>query len=201
MERKCPSCGAGLETPLACSACGVLIETDDAENPFEVLGLEPSIDIDPAEARKRLRRFTRLVHPDFFATEGGEQLARAERNNALLNHAYDVVSDELRRADWIVRHLGGPTQEDLGAMPQEFLMDVMEWNEVLDEASAGSPEIGTLEADLCAHRESVRRKIHEALDPLPASNSEALADVRRSLNAYRYIDRALSRIAQMPYSL
>lgn len=201
MRAPCPSCGAGLETPLACGACGVLIQTEGALDPFSVLGLDLAIDVDQDEVKKRLRRFTRLVHPDFYALDGEEKRELAEENNALLNESYDIVSDDIRRADWLVRHLGGPSEKDLGTMPQEFLMEVMEWNETLEDADAGSHAVRALDDDLCAHRLQLMRGIHDALTPLPEKGDDALAKTRQNLNALRYIERALARIAGLPYSL
>ncbi|MEM1448513.1 MAG: iron-sulfur cluster co-chaperone HscB C-terminal domain-containing protein [Planctomycetota bacterium] len=178
-----------------------MIQTDGALDPFTILGLEDSMEVDPADLKKRLRRFTRLVHPDFYALEGTENLALAEENNALLNEAYDILSDDIRRADWLVRHLGGPSEKDLGGMPQEFLMEVMEWNEVLEEAEAGSQALRTLEDELCAHRDRVTREIRTSLTPLPEHGAPALESTRKNINAYRYIDRAMQRIAGIPYTL
>ena len=195
MSSACPSCGAGLETPLACGACGVLMLLEDAVCPFEVFGLEEAFHLDSGDLRARLRRFTRLVHPDFFALEGEEALARAERNNALLNEAYGVLSDEARRADRLVSSLGGPTEKDLGSMPQAFLMEVMEWNETLEEAPPGSDALLQLERELNEHRDQISEQIGAALTPLPQPGDESLSAIRQGLNARRYVDRALARIS------
>jgi hypothetical protein len=199
----CASCDAPLETPLACGACGVLVDVAENEpTPFAVLGLEVSCSVDRKDARKRLRRFAHLVHPDYYTTGGADQLALAEHNNALLNHAFDVVTSDVTRADWIVRHLGGPGEKDLGCMHQEFLMEVMEWNEILDENEPGSPEFEALGSDLREERERLVASIEGYLTPLPNPNTpegeEALKDVRKDLNALRYIDRALNRVADLP---
>jgi len=195
MDATCPSCGAGLETPLACGACGVLMLTEDTPCPFGLLGLEPSFEVDPKDLKARLRRFTRLVHPDFFALEGDEALAKAERNNALLNEAYGILSDEARRANQLLEALGGPSEKDLGSMPQAFLMEVMEWNEVLEEAAPGSPELAKLEGELTEQLDRISAEVGSALTPLPQAGDESLAGIRQSLNARRYVDRALGRIS------
>ncbi len=195
MPTPCPNCGEGLETPLACGACGVLIQIDEDPGPFEVLGLAPSIDVDAEDARKRLRRFTRLVHPDFFALAGEDQVALAEAAGARLNAAHDLVADFSARADWLVRHLGGPSEKELGAMPQTFLMEVMEWNEVLEENAPGSPCLAALARELGEHREGLVSAITAALTPLPSPGDDSLGAVRKDLNALRYVDRALARAA------
>ncbi|MEM8713187.1 MAG: iron-sulfur cluster co-chaperone HscB C-terminal domain-containing protein, partial [Planctomycetota bacterium] len=202
----CPECGSQLRTPLACGSCGALLDVSDADpTPFAILGLKVAFGVDAKDARKRLRRIAHKVHPDFYATEGGELLARAEHNHALLNHAYEVVTSDVRRADWIVQHLGGPGEKDLGSMHQEFLMEVMEWNEVLDENEPGSEAFESLGAELRVERASLLSSIEGHLTPLPdpasPEGAEALKDVRKDLNALRYVDRALLRVSGQPTPL
>jgi molecular chaperone HscB len=199
-QRACPGCGAELETPIACAACGRLLAAADGVTPFAVLGLEPAARADAEDLRRRLLRFSRLVHPDFFGAAGSEQRALAERNTALLNEAWRVVSDDAVRADWLVRHLGGPGEADERQMPQAFLMEVLEWNEALEEARgapAGEPLPAALEGLADRWRRERRAALDQALarlDPLPKRGAPALTDARRSLNAVRYLDRALGEL-------
>src|SRR5688572_28229820 len=95
----CRSCGAALETPLGCLACGVLHSEEPPSSPFALLGLAERHDIDPADLRKRLLRFSRLVHPDYFAAAPRAERERAERAAAALNDAHEILADEARRAD------------------------------------------------------------------------------------------------------
>lgn len=184
-----------LESPLACGSCGILNEAEDVDHsPFAVLGLEPSFEVDTKDLKKRLRRLTRLVHPDFFATASQEELELAERQNARLNASYEIVEHDVKRADWLVRSLGGPGEKDLGCMPQAFLMEVMEWNETLDDHEPGSAAYEAMETELERERESLVADIARHLDPLPSPGDDALKEVRKSLNALRYVERALSRV-------
>ena len=165
-ENRCPSCSAGFKTPLACGDCGILMRAVDDRTPFELLGLDVTMEVDAADLRKRLRRFTKLVHPDYFATSSPEQRELAEGHNARLNEAYRIVKDDARRADWIVRHLGGPTEKDLGAMPQEFLMEVMELREEADEAIERSDDeaIGRLLEQSAQLVDDTMRELGKAID-------------------------------------
>lgn len=193
----CPACGAPLETPVACGACGAVLAVSDSATPFELFGLPPGFAVDERDLRRRSTRFSRLVHPDFFAASDPAVRERAERNSARLNLAFDVLSDAARRADWLVVHLGGPTEETERAMPQAFLMEVLEWNELLEEARAASgmdPRIEPLAAELGARRQAALVRIASLLDPLPVRGSAQLAAARRELNALRYLDRALGEI-------
>ncbi len=193
----CPACNAELETPLACGACGALIEQEGDVDPFAIFGLERGWQVDQSDLQARLRTFSRLVHPDFYAAAGDAARELAERASALLNEAHDVLSDDFRRADWLVRALGGPSESDERQMPQAFLMEVLEWNETLDaarDAAPGSDARAALERlgpTLQAERADAMQRVGGLLTPLPAAGADALAVLRRELNAVRYLDRAL----------
>jgi len=199
----CLSCGQELETPLVCAACGNLFSNEPAPGPFETLGIPVAYALDPKALKKRLLHFSRLVHPDFFGTADAQVQATAERNSAQLNDAYEILSDDFRRADWIVKVLGGPSESDERQMPQAFLMEVLEWNEVLEEARANGPEspawktLDTLDTDLRGERETTLAAVAAGLEPVPAQGAESLAQTRRQLNAIRYLDRSLAQIRTM----
>ncbi|MFT5052784.1 MAG: molecular chaperone HscB [Chlamydiales bacterium] len=199
----CLSCGQALETPLVCTSCGNLFSTEPAPGPFETLGLPVSYTLDTKALKKRLLQFSRHVHPDFFGTADAQVQATAERNSAQLNDAFEILSDDFRRADWIVKQLKGPSESDERQMPQAFLMEVLEWNELLEEARADGPDsrawkaLDTLDTDLCAERETTLAAVAAGLDPLPAEGAESLARTRRQLNAIRYLDRSLAQIRTM----
>ena len=196
----CPSCGAGLETPLACLGCGVLLSPEDDLDPFSVMGLAPSFELDDTDLTRRLRRYSRATHPDYFGSASPQTRALAERNNATLNAAYALLCEPAKRADWLVKTLGGPDESQQREMPQAFLMEVLEWNETLDEARSAAPgsdaraALEALRATLNGERAGALESIARSLTPPPAPGDATLQDVRRELNALRYMDRTLAEI-------
>ena len=199
----CTDCGAGLETPLACGDCGTMMNSSIEVSPFGVLGLPKAYAIDRTELTRRVRRIARMVHPDFYAAAGSTLKALAEAHGARLNEAYEILKDDARRADWLVRHLDGPSEESERQMPQAFLMQVIEWNETLEEgadAAPGSPEqagLEALESELTAQRAESLASVAAALEPLPPSGDGRLRAVRQTLNAIRYLDRTLRRLRDL----
>jgi molecular chaperone HscB len=199
----CPRCGAERTTPLACDACGVLFRPPDDATPFELLGLEPAWSVDRQALRKRLLTLTRLTHPDFFAGADPDQRALAELDSAVANEAYETLADDLARADWLVTWRGGPREGELRDMPQAFLMEVLEWNEALDEAraaKAGSPareRLGALRGELESAHAAALERLAGTLDPLPERGGPALSAARRELNALRYVRRALEQTEEL----
>jgi molecular chaperone HscB len=200
MSGACPSCGAELETPLGCARCGGVFTPEPAPSPFEALGLAVTFEVDPKELRRRLLRASRVVHPDYHGSSTPEVRARAERASALLNEAHELLADPARRADWIVRSLGGPTESEQREMPRAFLMEVLEWNEALEaarDAQPGSPAraaLATLEADLRSQKLAVLTALARLFTPLPERGSKSLSEARAQLNALRYLETTLTQI-------
>lgn len=199
----CSNCHSRLETPLVCHSCHHLVPLDREPNPYAAFGLPLAFAVDKEQLRKKQLQLTRLMHPDFFGGENAALRKLAERNTAELNRAYELLKDDAARAEWLVRELGGPTQEAVRDMPPEFLMEVMEWNEALEEArgtDARSPKrmrLAPLRAELTERRRVLLAKIASNLDPLPPIGDPRLVQLRRDLNAVRYLDRALTELAEL----
>ncbi len=193
----CLECEAELWSSLACEGCGALLEVSDKGTPFVVFGIERRWDIDVKELRRRLLRLQRLVHPDHAgATEQAQEAA------ATLNHAYEVLADPSLRANLLLRLLGGPDEAAERQMPQEFLMEVLEWNETLDEIEQQEPPsreepLIALQDTLLKRREGLLTEVGSSLTPLPEPKAETLAPLRRRLNAARYLARTLWRVREL----
>lgn len=195
--RTCEQCGAEAASSVVCLACGALGRAEETD-PFLAFGLARAFDVDARAVRKQLLALQRATHPDFFATQGDEAREAAERATASINAAKEILGDDQRRADWLVVALGGPTRDADREMPQAFLMEVLEWNEVLEEArDAKASDRGALErlaGELASAKDEALAAIRAALVPLPEHGAARLADVRRQLNALRYVDRALGEV-------
>jgi len=202
-RRTCPACGAELSTPLLCERCGTLLDPHTKPTPFEVLGLVPAFALDLAAVRKRLLALSRALHPDFHANAGEGTRRRAEDGTAALNAAFHVLSDDARRADWLVSALGGPREDDERAMPTAYLEEVLEWNEAIEEARAAPADspartgLAPLSKRLEEERKQTLRRIETLLTPLPPEGSPLLREARRELNAVRYLDRALRELGEL----
>jgi molecular chaperone HscB len=203
MSNHCKSCAAPLASALVCEACGVLQPVEAPVDPWAALGLPVGFALDARLLKQRMLALQRRMHPDFFGGATAEDRALAERNTAELNVAEGLLSDAASRADLLVQRLGGPDELAERQMPQAFLLEVLEWNETLDEARTappGSPAreaLDELEERLTAERRLALERIARRLAPLPAPGAAALTDVRRELNAVRYLERTLSTLSKL----
>ncbi|QDU69276.1 iron-sulfur cluster co-chaperone HscB C-terminal domain-containing protein [Engelhardtia mirabilis] len=198
--QSCSSCSADLISPLVCAACRTPLVAEPAPGPFEVFGFERTFELDGRTLMKRLLQLSKALHPDFYAGADPQVRSLAERSTAELNAAHKILANDYRRADYLVRALGGPTSEADRQMPQAFLMEVLEWNEALEELRAGEgaadgPE--QLASQLREARDEAMDALRGHLVPLPAAGAAVLADARRDLNAVRYVDRALEQLSEI----
>lgn len=200
---KCKKCGSRLESVLVCDACDGLQDPPSRPGPFDVFGLPPAFALDQAALKKRLLALSRKMHPDFFGAAEDRERELAQHNTAELNSAHEILADAFRRADHLVRALGGPGEEDERKMPQAFLLEVLEWNETLEEAREAAPDsptrerLAALEATLRSERGDAMQRVGALFDPLPEPGTAALTELRRELNAVRYLDRTLSTLGEI----
>lgn len=203
--KSCTRCGAQLETVLACSKCNALLDTNQALDPFSVLGLEPSWNIDLKDLQRRLVRSSRLVHPDFFANEAPAIRELAGAHSARLNDAYAQLVDPARRADWLVRSGCGPAADQDRSMPQAFLLQVLEWNESLESlralpAAQRSQPARTLQTELGQQHSAILQRLGQLLEPLPSPGHANFMQARRELNSLAYVERALAELEALRLS-
>jgi molecular chaperone HscB len=192
----CTNCGQALACPLVCEACGALQDPARPLDPFRLFGLEPRFELDAEALRKRLLKLSRRLHPDFFGADP-EARALAERNSAELNDAFARLSNDYTRADHLVAARGGPGSDAERQMPQAFLMEVMEWNETLEEAREAPTEATAAKVDALGHElTDARAQAMGAAGRLLDAGDDP-AEVRRQLNAVRYVDRALEQIEEL----
>jgi molecular chaperone HscB len=163
----------------------------DGSDPFDLLGIPPAFDVDPAALQRAWLAGSARLHPDRFAagsTESDE--ARRLALLAALNHSKTVLADPFQRAEALLARLGGAPKEADKSLPDGFLMEMLEVREQLEEAavSGDAAAIGKWE-DWAGEqrREAIRRVAGLFKDG-------ALDEVRRELNAWRYIERMIEQL-------
>lgn len=106
-------------------------------DPFAILGLPRSYDVDLAALEKTHRELSRALHPDrhvgSMTSERRESLSRAIE----VNEAWRIVRDPIRRAEALLALQGVGVGEDREPKASaEFLMEMLEQREALSLAVA-----------------------------------------------------------------
>lgn len=164
-------------------------------DPFALLGLARSFAIDAKQVQRAYLKRVSSLHPDR-ETDPIRQ-AEVAREAAAVNDARRTLLDDEARANTLLDLLGGPAKEDDKSLPDGFLMEMMEVREDMEQAIASGEEAERARVmDWAAEQ----RAGHIArLTPLFASaaeqpTDEVLAEIRRELNAWRYIERMIEQL-------
>lgn len=163
------------------------------DDPFALFDLPRTFDVDLKALEKAFLAKARSAHPDFHAANSESQTVAVEESSKL-NEAYAILKSPIRRAEHLLEWLGGPSSAEVRDMPPEFLMEVMELREEIEEVceSGGveSEQAKNLEAILTAEVANVYREIGSAFAS-GKKDSESLTAIRRSINVARYLEGLL----------
>jgi molecular chaperone HscB len=168
------------------------------DDPFALLGLERRFDLDPRDVRRAWLSRAAGAHPDAQDARGVGDDAEASLAAAALNRARRTLDDPERRADALLRLLGGPAAEQEKSLPPAFLMEVMEAREAFEEADAqgDTDRIAALRAWAVDERAAMIDDVAARFASLPSPpDASALREIRVCLNAWRYLERMLEQTA------
>jgi molecular chaperone HscB len=156
------------------------------DDPFGLLGLAPSYDVDLAALERAFFERSKQAHPDRVA--GGtaaERVAALSRSRAL-NDAYQLIKRPVPRAEYLLAR-AGVTIGDNERLDPTFLMEILELREELAAARAADD---TALVEKLQRAMQARRK--DALDALPALFAASdFAAIKERLILLRYVNRYL----------
>ena len=101
---------------------------------FEFFGLERKFIIDEKQLRKLYLIKSRENHPDFFVNDADKH-DNALEVTSLINKAYETLKDKPERTGYIIELFIIDGILGKGSLNQMFLMEMMEWNERIMDAS------------------------------------------------------------------
>ena len=136
------------------------------DNHFTLFGLPEHFAIDASALDRAYRDVQAQVHPDRFAGQGATEKRVALQWATRANEAYGTLRDPLKRAAYLCVLRGqDPGDEHNTTMPQDFLMQQLEWREALDDArDIDDPTaIEALRMQLDAARTTLQDQVEQAL--------------------------------------
>lgn len=137
------------------------------QNHFELFHLPQRFAIDPDALDKAYREVQGRVHPDKFASATDTEKRVAMQWATRANEAYQTLKNPFRRAAYLCELNGIDLQaESNTAMPREFLVQQMEWREMLEDANAAQDidALERLQADLKTARKAELENIGGLLE-------------------------------------
>ncbi len=112
------------------------LERPDTNNYFRFYGLEERFDIDQSELKRCYLEKSKKYHPDFYGDDPQAQNI-AVATSSYNNLAYKTLSNDIRRAGYLLEIKFDKDAENT-TLPGDFLMEMMELNESIDEMDPDS---------------------------------------------------------------
>jgi molecular chaperone HscB len=169
---------------------------DSKRTYFDVLGIEPTYDVDRAELEKRYLELSRQLHPDRFARASAKEKLASVTKTTELNDAYRVLKDDRRRAEYLLKLAGVDVGDDRTApkVDSTTLMQIMELNEELAEARAerDSARVAALAGRVRAAREEAWGVVEAALRD--EGDERRFQRAAQAMMLMRYHDRFLEQV-------
>jgi molecular chaperone HscB len=159
-------------------------------NPFAFYGMEEHFFPNEQLVRSTFLELSRKHHPDYFPYDTPEH-EEALHYSDLNNRAYKVLSRFEDRLHYILEHHGLLQEGEKNILPPAFLYDMLELNDMIDEAHAGDMSARMQAESLLSSRmlelKSEMEQVAKAWDEHAAH--EYLGNLHSLYQQYRYLLR------------
>lgn len=102
-------------------------------NYFEFYNLPICFELDETTLRQLFLKKSKQYHPDFYTLESADKQSEILELSTLNNEAYKVLQDSDKRLQYVLELKGLLEAPKHNALPQHFLMEMMEINEQVME--------------------------------------------------------------------
>lgn len=160
------------------------------DDPFAILGLPLSFDVDPARIQRAYLAKANAVHPD---VAGDDDAAAVQA--AWLNRAKSTLLNPESRARAMLARLDGSASSD-ATLPAGFLAEMLETREEIDaavtsgDASARARWQAWAQQRRAGHIDRLKPLFQQAF----GGDAAVIKDIRLELNAWRYIERLIEQL-------
>ncbi len=166
---------------------------DFSQNYFELFGLPADFRVDLDEVSLRYRDLQKVVHPDKFASASEQEQRVAMQSATLVNEAYQVLKDPLKRAQYLLSLKGRDAHgNNLTTTDGAFLMQQMQLREALDETREADDPLGALDVLLDTIRSAINEQIAKLTILLETSTEEDLDAAMESVYKMQFLKKLYS---------
>jgi molecular chaperone HscB len=200
---KCLNCEKELGSPIVCTGCKTLFPPPRSADFFDLLGLPHQYTIDETQLNAAFRALTRNIHPDRFTDQPGEMRSLSTQLSAEINQAYVILKDPVQRAAYMLESAGGPSAAELREVPGNLLAEIMMIREQVEAAQSAGDEqmMSDVRSSVDARRAVFLSQIAGRAEQLSSCTDAEKTELRRWLNAIKYLDSLLDELAADPLAI
>ena len=162
-------------------------------NYFDWFELSPGFFPNQALLKKKYYALSRQYHPDFFVQQGEAARLEAEEKLQEVNRAYATLSNQVKTMAYLLKETVGLPDDEKFALAPDFLMEMMELNEAMQEADTEEAKEKVKE-QISIQQQS----LYEQVEPIMANyqagitTREALLQVKQYYYQQKYLQRLLA---------
>lgn len=159
---------------------------------FELFELPVQFAVNLSELEQVWRSKSAQVHPDRFATASDAEKRVAMQWASLINEAYQVLKNPIKRATYLCEQQGVDiAAESNTSMPPEFLFKQMEWREELESAASNQDALLQLMQQVKTEEQDLNHEVAELID-----QQKNWSEAAEKLRQWMFIDKFRSEIKE-----
>ncbi len=155
-------------------------------NYYELFELPIAPVVDKSGISKKYFELQKRFHPDFFTNETEADKENALEQSAAINKGFNIFSNKEKTLEYFLQLKGIIKPDEKYNLPPQFLMEMMELNEALDEENASVQQ----------NIDDFENELDKELLGLLSNENTAELDEKEldQLKAYYYKKKYLKRI-------
>ena len=165
-------------------------------NYFELYELPVSFNPDQQLVKQKFYELSKKFHPDFYINEGQEKQDEVLELSTVNNKAFQVLKDPQKRLHYILELKSQLIEGENYALPQSFLMEMMEVNEALMELEfdADALKLTELKTEIAVIENALNKELEHLTSSFDNSNSTEQENSLKAIKDIYYRNKYLARI-------
>jgi len=206
MEREgaCWRCESRVGLAPACGTCHAPQPVNGQVDHYDILGVERSLVVDPAELDCRYHDLARSIHPDRHQVGGARSATLSVQATAALNRAYRTLREPIARGRYWLDVHGRSLTADNNRVPPALATLVFDVQEQLEELRA-APNAAGVRAGVEAARADVKARLGDEIAALEAcyatwktaADASVLDDLKQRLTQISYLKTLLGDVEEV----
>lgn len=167
-------------------------------NYFEFYDLPISFNPDQNVVKQQFYALSKKYHPDFYINEDQEKQDEVLELSTLNNKAFQVLKDPQKRLQYILELKDHVKEGENYALPQDFLMDMMDVNETLMdlEFEPNAAKLASVKQEIETFEQSLNEELNQHTTTFDAATTAEQEDVLKAIKDIYYRNKYLWRIKQ-----
>ncbi|MES2430890.1 MAG: Fe-S protein assembly co-chaperone HscB [Bacteroidota bacterium] len=157
-------------------------------NYFELFDLPVSLQVDQSILPKKYFELQKKFHPDFFSQSSEDEQAEALERSSDINKAFKVFKNQDQTIKYVLQLKGLLEEEEKYQLPPDFLMEMMELNEDLNDNSR--TQIEQIQNELYNEIKDIVENYDDSIIA-----TDKLLKVKEYYFKKKYLHRILDRLA------